>query len=567
MFMDDLIIHSKSFEEHLFHLKDVFERFKKAKLKLNTKKCKFFQKSIKFLGHIITYNQVAMDPDKIKAIIEIATPTTVISVQHFIGAVGYYRIFIKDFAKIAAPLHKLTRKEIKFVWTQECEEAFNKMKQLVSTYPVLRLPDFNKEFFLSTDASGLAIGAILQQKTEDNKEYAIQFISRLLKGAEIHYTITEKECLAIIWGILKLSVYLCSKKFTIITDHSALIWLLSTKNATGRIARWQIILQTFEFEIIHESGKKHLNVDALTRLPLKTTTVNMNIVEFESNNENEPSSKGLDPYEDSILIDYLKNRKFNGGLSKKQIKRVTKESDKYFMEDGIIWLKTNESRKERQVPPIEQRKAIVKKIHLISHTYARATYDRLKQSYYWRKMFDDVQKVKENCLQCLKNNSAPIERHPALALQVNNLFDNISIDCVFGLPEVDEYHGLLIIIEQLSGFPEVYPIKSKDCTEIAKRYREWICLFGAAKQILSDQGKEFLKEVINKLNNLLGTEHRVTSSYMPSTNGRTKKFNFTFVNTLRKFTEDDQYTWIGWIPFILLAYRSRIHSITYKITI
>ena len=256
------------------------------------------------------------------------------------------------------------------------------MKQLVSTYPVLRLPDFNKEFFLSTDASGLAIGAILQQKTEDNKEYAIQFISRLLKGAEIHYTITEKECLAIIWGILKLRVYLCSKKFTIITDHSALIWLLSTKNATGRIARWQIILQTFEFEIIHKSGKKHLNVDELTRLPLKTTTVNMNIVELESNNENEPSSKGLDPYEDSILIDYLKNRKFNGGLSKKQIKRVTKESDKYFMEDGIIWLKTNESRKERQVPPIEQRKAIVEKIHLIGHTDARATYDRLKQSYY-----------------------------------------------------------------------------------------------------------------------------------------------------------------------------------------
>ena len=123
--------------------------------------------------------------------------------------------------------------------------------------PVLRLPDFvDKEFFLSTDASGLAIDAILQQKTEDNKKYAIQFISRLLKGAEIHYTITEKECLAIIWAILKLRIYLCGKKFTIITDHSALIWLLGTKNTTGRIARWQIILQTFEFEIVHKAGKK-----------------------------------------------------------------------------------------------------------------------------------------------------------------------------------------------------------------------------------------------------------------------------------------------------------------------
>ena len=114
----------------------------------------------------------------------------------------------------------------------------------------------------------------------------------------------------------------------------------------------------------------------------------------------------------------------------------------------------------------------------------------------------------------------------------------------------------------MNSYPDF--LKFTQCTEIAKRYIEWICLFGAAKQILSDQGKEFLNEVIKKLNNLVGTEHRVTSSYMPSTNGRTEKFNFTFVNTLRNFTEDDQITWIELIPFILLAYRSRIHSITKK---
>ena len=137
-----------------------------------------------------------------------------------------------------------------------------------------------------------------------------------------------------------------------------------------------------------------MNVDALTRLPSVTTDINMNTLDIGFNNENKINSKSLDPYEDSVLIDYLKNKKFNDGMSKKQIKRVVKESEKYFIEDNIIWLKTNNNVKEIKLPPIDQRKEIIEKMHLIGHSDAKATYDRLKQSYYWRKMFDDVQRVK-----------------------------------------------------------------------------------------------------------------------------------------------------------------------------
>ena len=201
-FIDDLIIKSKSIEEHFQHLEDAFKRLANAKLKLNIKKCSLFQKEINILGHTITENTVKMNNDKIKAIQNWTTPFKVKHVQSFLGITGYYRKFIKDFSKTAAPLYKLLCKETKFRWDENCQQAFEGLKKALISYPILRMPDFNQEFFLFTDASGLAIGAILAQKTEKGDEYVIQYASRVLKGAEIHYTISEKECLAIEKGPL-----------------------------------------------------------------------------------------------------------------------------------------------------------------------------------------------------------------------------------------------------------------------------------------------------------------------------------------------------------------------------
>ena len=183
--------------------------------------------------------------------------------------------------------------------------------------------------------------------------------------------------------------------------------------------------------------------------------------------------------------------------------------------------------------------------------------------HYLNKMFEQLKNVVAQCVVCQRNDKGPVESHPAKALAVNGIFDRIGIDLVFGLPETDDkFVGLLVITEYLSIFPFVRAIKSKTAAEIVDHLWDFICLFGPPKEILSDQGREFCNKLVEQLVNVIGAEHRITSAYHPRTNGQTERFNQTFVSALRKHAEDDQRDWPKWIPFVLYAYRSRVHSTT-----
>ena len=265
VYLDDITIHSNSFEEHMEHVKIVFERLSKAGLKLNKEKCTWFSSSIKLLGHIVSSKGIEMDTEKVRAINEMPYCRNVKQVQQFLGLCGYYRKFVKDFAKIAAPLYELIKKKSVFNFDLACQVAFDKLKENLMKQPILRQPVPDRKFTLYTDASGFALGAILSQKDENGKEYVCGYISRLLKGAEVHYGITEKECLAVVWAIKYYRIYLYGTKFEVITDHVALKWLMNINDPTGRLARWAIYLQIYDFEIIHRKGKSHQNVDALSR--------------------------------------------------------------------------------------------------------------------------------------------------------------------------------------------------------------------------------------------------------------------------------------------------------------
>ena len=192
-------------------------------MKLNPEKCEFFKKIEKVKNW--------PEPKKVKEI------------QQFLGLCGYYRKFVKDFAKIAAPMINLVKRETKWSWDQEVKNSFEKLKEALISYPILQQPDFNREFILYTDASGLAVGAILSQKDDEGNEYVCHYASRTLKGPECHYGISEKECLAVLWAVKLFRVYLYGKRFSIITDHSALKWLMTIKDVSGKLARWSIFLQ------------------------------------------------------------------------------------------------------------------------------------------------------------------------------------------------------------------------------------------------------------------------------------------------------------------------------------
>jgi len=202
-------------------------------------------------------------------------PKTVKQVQQLMGIFNYYREFIKDFAKISSPIYHLLKKDTIWDWTSTCQNAFQTLIDKLIQEPILRHPDFNRDFILFTDASNLALGAILSQHDDNGKEYVCSYASRLLKNEECNYGITEKECLAVLWAIKHFRIYLYGRKFKVITDHSALAWLMKINEPTGKLARWSLYLQTYEFEIIHRAGKKHQNVDVLSRPILLVTTRRM----------------------------------------------------------------------------------------------------------------------------------------------------------------------------------------------------------------------------------------------------------------------------------------------------
>ena len=233
---------------------EVLKRLNEAGLKLAPKKCHLFQRSVKFLGHMVSEEGVLPDPEKVEAVKNWGTPKNVTDVRSFIGTASYYRRFIKKFAQIARPLHQIMEKNRVFDWTKECQEAFDKLKTALSCPPVLSYPDVNKRFILDTDASGLGISGIISQVFEDG-EHPVSYFSRGLSKGERNYCITRLELLAVIDSIKHFHHYLYGNNFLIRTDHSALNWIKRFKTPEGQLARWIESLETYDYTIQHRAGK------------------------------------------------------------------------------------------------------------------------------------------------------------------------------------------------------------------------------------------------------------------------------------------------------------------------
>lgn len=266
VYLDDLNIFSKTFDDHLKHLRIVFDRLKKAGLKLNPEKCRFTSSELAFLGHVISKDGIRTDPDKIEKVKNFPEPKNLTQLRGFLGLASYYRRFIKDFSKIANPLNKLLKKSVPYAWKKEQQQAFDYLKECLISSPILTYPNWDRPFTLFTDASTFALGAVLTQKDEGDNEHVIAYASRSLQPAEKNYSATELECLAVVWAIGKFHQYLHGKRFTLITDHSALCHLFNTTTPSGRLARWVLKLQVYDFDTIHRAGKTHSNVDSLSRI-------------------------------------------------------------------------------------------------------------------------------------------------------------------------------------------------------------------------------------------------------------------------------------------------------------
>ena len=273
VFIDDIIVFSKDFNQHIQDLHEILTRLRRFGLKIKLDKCHFCRKNLPYLGVIISGENVLMDPAKITSIKNMTIPQSVTEVKAFLGLSGYYRRFIEDYAYLAKPLNEITKPTKKFIWTEETQMAFDELKKRVTEEPILRLPNLELPFILQTDASGIAIGGVLSQNF-NGEEHPVYYASRILKDAELRYSTVEKECLAIVYWVKYFRHYLIGREFKIITDQRALKWLLELKDPSSRLTRWSLRLQEYRFTVEHKPGRLHTNADALTRMQCAQSKIN-----------------------------------------------------------------------------------------------------------------------------------------------------------------------------------------------------------------------------------------------------------------------------------------------------
>ena len=278
VYMDDITVYGGDFEECLTNLEAILQRCIEKNLVLNWKKGHFMVNQGIVLGHIISHRGIEVDKAKIQLISKLPSPTNVKTVRQFLGHAGFYRIFIKDFSKIAKPLYKLLEKDVKFVWEKECKESFEELKSHLTTAPIVRAPNWQLPFEVMCDASDLAIGAVLGQR-EYGKPHVLYYASKNLNEAERNYITTKKELLAVVYALEKFRAYLVGSDIVIFTDHSALKYLLTKQNAKARLIRWVLLLQEFNLQIKDKKGVDNVVVDHLSRLTIAHDTHSRPIID------------------------------------------------------------------------------------------------------------------------------------------------------------------------------------------------------------------------------------------------------------------------------------------------
>jgi len=276
-YLDDIVIVTPTFDEHLEWLERVLDKIFAAGLTINPAKCEFCRSQVRYLGFIVQRDGLTVDPDKVQPILEYPPPRNVKQLRRLLDMSSWYRRFIPRFATLSEPLTRLLKKNQRWEWAEDQARAFEQIRSHLMAAPTLSCPDFNLPFVLQTDASSVGIGAVLTQ-TVEGQENIIAFASRALSDPEKKYSVTEQECLAVVWAIKKFRPYLEGYKFTVITDHSSLRWLHNLKNPTGRLARWALELLEYDYEIVHRKGALHHVPDALSRMYEGDTEVKVLVV-------------------------------------------------------------------------------------------------------------------------------------------------------------------------------------------------------------------------------------------------------------------------------------------------
>lgn len=469
-YLDDIVIFSSTFSQHLQRLDEVLTCLARAGLQLNTKKCRFASKTIKVLGHIVSKDGIRPDPDKLTAVMNFPRPLHQKDLRSFLGLASYFRRFVLNFATLASPLHALLHSGTPFCWSADCEKAFQNLKEALTSGPVLCHFDEHRPTILHTDASGHGIGAVLLQRDHELRERVVAYASRSLSAAEKNYTITEQECLAVVWSVQKFRPYLYGRHFTVVTDHHALCWLQSLKNLSGRLGRWILRLQEYDFTVTYKSGKKHLDADALSRCPLTPSSPTSLLSPKAEQPVAHVASVGVDNILELVslqradaycrtIIDRLT------GSTQAPNSRLRRQLTQFKLLHGALYRCNPHPPGEKWIPvaPRSLRPIILEAFHddaTAGHFGFQKTYERIRSRFFWPGLSTSVAKYVASCTSCQHRKRST--SRPAGLLQPlpcpSVPFDTVGIDLYGPLPPTSAgYRWIVTAVDHLTRYAETAP--------------------------------------------------------------------------------------------------------------
>ena len=582
-YLDDIIVFSHDIKGHLERLETLFQRLREAKLKLKPSKCHLLQRRVTFLGYTVSQEGVGTDPDKISAVKDWPTPQNLRQCRAFVGLCQYYRRFVPNFSGIAAPLHALTKKGARFLWTDDCQSAFDQLKQILTSADVLALPKEEGTFVLDCDASDKAIGAVLSQ-IQDGQERPICYASQLYDKHQRNYNVTRKEMLALVTFVKKFRQYLLGAPFRIRTDHAALQWLKKTSEPIGQQARWLEVLEEFDYSIEHRSGNKHCNADALSR----------RVDQISADDATAPDSAPTAP--DSVPaapVDWPAEQKADPDLGyvrdliaanapapvPEDIAHCSAEVKTLCGQLGLLTLAADGTLCRRfekpghppclqKIPPPSRRRELTDELHRglngghLGNSRAKA---RLQQRYYWPGWSSEVRRSKLSCPECSRH-QRPRPRHqgPLQPFLTGEPWERLGIDITGPHPVSSKGNMyVLTVIDHFTKWVELFPMKNQEASTVAKLLVDRVfCVHGCPLQILSDRGANFESNLFQELCARLSIDKIRTTAYQPSTNGGIERFHGTMHTMLAKWVAINQRDWDEKLPAVAFAYRSSEHEST-----
>ena len=541
VYLDDIIIVSDSFDKHLEVIGLVLDKLISAGLTVSKEKCFFCKPELEYLGYVVDRHGLRVNRKKVSAILDVPPPKTVKEVRSFIGLASWYRRFVPNFSTLIAPLTELTKKNVKFIWNDNCDNAFTTIKQLLVSAPILSCPDFSRPFVLQTDASSFGLGAVLTQPYEDG-EKVICYLSRSLSRQERRYSVTELELLAIIFAVEKLRSYLDGVEFTVITDHSSILWLDRLQNPSGRLCRWALRLQAFKFKIIHRPGKQNVVPDFLSR---SVPCIDAVCAENISDRWYIKMLKDVDSYPDK----FPNWRIENGKLFK-------------HLPDGIPEFCNNFSSSWKLVVPKDDRRKLIHENHddvTSGHVGVYKTYWKLRSKFYWPKMRSDVSKYIRACQTCQQ--IKPEQKAPAGLMgtrpKISYPWQMISLD--FMGPFVRSsggYKYLLVVTDYFSKYVLVHPLRVATGPSLCKFVEEQIFLmYGVPEILICDNGSQMKSKNFQKLCSRYGCNISYTPAFYPRSDP-TERTNRTVKSMIMAYVKDNHKLWDKNLASLACAIRS-----------